>query len=382
MKRIIRIIITSVILNMTLSMLAYAGSPEFARPAEEWAHLRDNTLEWYEIPDLVKEYNAAVLQNEIKFSSDELSRKDAFRTSQYLTDMAGEYESLAADMEGTTGGAIQAASLRLMADQLRSQANDNTGDSQTVRYEYDRAEAQIVKNVKLLFISYQKDLLQAAFNKSNTAYLEQAYNSAVNRKNHGMSTELDVLTALESLQNAKAKELTDAALLNADYKKLITLCGWKYDSQAVIGGCPGMDIDALASIDAAADREKALSNSITLKSDERKLKNAQDYYGYQAVQKAQAQLDMDRNTVISDFTSAYSDLALAKASYDSACAAASLSASDLAKAARQLNLGLISRMEYAAAEHALTKAENDREMARLELLSKKAEYDALTEGLS
>ena len=40
---------------------AVAGSPEFAYTEEKWASLRDNILEYDEIPDLVHEYNPTVL---------------------------------------------------------------------------------------------------------------------------------------------------------------------------------------------------------------------------------------------------------------------------------------------------------------------------------
>ena len=39
---------------------AWAGSPEFARSAEEWAKLRDNVMEYDELAGLIHEYNVTV----------------------------------------------------------------------------------------------------------------------------------------------------------------------------------------------------------------------------------------------------------------------------------------------------------------------------------
>ena len=42
---------------------SFAASPAFSRTEEEWALLRDNTLEYKEIEDLIAEYNPTVQQN-------------------------------------------------------------------------------------------------------------------------------------------------------------------------------------------------------------------------------------------------------------------------------------------------------------------------------
>ena len=45
-------------------------SPDFARTEEEWARLRDDDLEFDEIPALIHEYNSTVLQNAIDYKND------------------------------------------------------------------------------------------------------------------------------------------------------------------------------------------------------------------------------------------------------------------------------------------------------------------------
>ena len=375
-------ILLSLIITVTASLSAFAKSPEFARPAEEWAHLRDNTLEWYEIADLVKEYNATVLQNEAKYNADDLKLRTAQDTNEALTSMADSYEFMAMEAENTTGGALTAASYRMMADQLRSQAEENVSDNQVVHFEYERAEREIAKNVQELFVNYYKQQLLNAQDQKNIAYLERVYNSKQNLQRNGMGTQLEVLTALENLQKAQAAAITDDALLSSDYRKLITLCGWQYDAPAVIGPMPELDPAALASVDYAASAELALSNSITLRSDERKLANAREYYGGATSMKAAAQLAADQNNVKSNFNTAYNSLLLAKATYDNACAQAQVQATNLAQAARQLNLGVISQVEYVAVEYAYDQAVTARDVSLYDLIISRIGFDAAVNGLA
>ena len=59
---------------------AWAGSPEFARSAEEWAKLRDNVMEYDELAGLIHEYNVTVQNNQRDYNekknktSDEIVR--------------------------------------------------------------------------------------------------------------------------------------------------------------------------------------------------------------------------------------------------------------------------------------------------------------------
>ena len=49
----------------TMPVTAWAGTPEFAYTAEQWASLRDNQLDFTEIADLIHVYNNTVIQNSI-----------------------------------------------------------------------------------------------------------------------------------------------------------------------------------------------------------------------------------------------------------------------------------------------------------------------------
>lgn len=367
--------------GLILGMNAYAATPEFARTEEEWAVLRDNVLTYDEIPGLVKEYNATVKKNDADYNVDELRLKNASQTNDELSRMADDYDSMAIEAESITGGAITAASYRMLADQLRSQAQENTSDYRVLKLQYERAEAEIVKNVRKLFVSRYKLELRSGFNAQNVSYLQRAYSSAKNRAAYGLGTQLEELTALQSLQTAQASQITDSAELAADYKRLITLCGWQYDAAAEIGPMPEYDAASIAAVDKASGNESALKNSFTIRADEIKLENARQLYSDSVVKKCEAQLNTDKTSVSTAAASAYDSLQLAKATYDSLCTAVAVQAESLAAAARQLNLGVISQSEYAAAENAFNKAVYDRDASWYDLILARIEYDAVISGL-
>ena len=50
---------------MTAAPMTALASPEFSRSAEEWAKLRDNTIEYDELEGLIQEYNATVQTNNL-----------------------------------------------------------------------------------------------------------------------------------------------------------------------------------------------------------------------------------------------------------------------------------------------------------------------------
>ena len=63
----------TVAVSVSAALPAYASSPEFARSAEEWAALKDNKMEYWEIEGLIQEYNPTVQQNQysyVKFRRD------------------------------------------------------------------------------------------------------------------------------------------------------------------------------------------------------------------------------------------------------------------------------------------------------------------------
>ena len=195
------------------------ASPEFARSQEEWASLSDNRLEWEEIPGLVNEYNATVLNNRKAYQKD--SGQNAEEIRDALLEAADDMESLAIDAEAEEGGAMIGANYRSQAASLRQQAESNVSDSQVILWQYEQVEDTIAQTVRESFIAYYQAIAQKEADQAKIGYLEESLASAQNRKNVGMGTELEALTAKEALQNGQAALTSADAKINAEKKKPI-----------------------------------------------------------------------------------------------------------------------------------------------------------------
>ena len=353
------------------------ASPEFARSQEEWASLSDNRLEWEEIPGLVNEYNATVLNNRKAYQKD--SGQNAEEIRDALLEAADDMESLAIDAEAEEGGAMIGANYRSQAASLRQQAESNVSDSQVILWQYEQVEDTIAQTVRESFIAYYQAIAQKEADQAKIGYLEESLASAQNRKNVGMGTELEVLTAKEALQNGQAALASADAKINAEKKKLQVLCGWDYTSDAEIGALPDFDMEEIGRIDLEADTEKALSNNWQLRIDERKLQNAPDATLRDQYTKT---VDNDRQQIKASVRSAYDTLVQAKRTYDTGAEQLNLSRQNLEKSSRQLSLGVISRMEYRTAENETTGLEHTQRLNEIAVFSAWTAYQGAVNGLA
>ena len=353
------------------------ASPEFARSQEEWASLSDNRLEWEEIPALVNEYNATVLNNRKAYQKD--SGQNAEEIRDALLEAADDMESLAIDAEAEEGGAMIGANYRSQAASLRQQAESNVSDSQVILWQYEQVEDTIAQTVRDGFIAYYQAIAQKEADQAKIGYLEESLASAQNRKNVGMGTELEVLTAKEALQNGQAALASADAKINAEKKKLQVLCGWDYTSDAEIGALPDFDMEEIGRIDLEADTEKALSNNWQLRIDERKLQNAPDATLRDQYTKT---VDNDRQQIKASVRSAYDTLVQAKRTYDTGAEQLNLSRQNLEKSSRQLSLGVISRMEYRTAENETTGLEHTQKLNEIAVFSAWTAYQGAVNGLA
>ena len=353
------------------------ASPEFARSQEEWASLSDNRLEWEEIPALVNEYNATVLNNRKAYQKD--SGQNAEEIRDALLEAADDMESLAIDAEAEEGGAMIGANYRSQAASLRQQAESNVSDSQVILWQYEQVEDTIAQTVRDGFIAYYQAIAQKEADQAKIGYLEESLASAQNRKNVGMGTELEVLTAKEALQNGQAALASADAKINAEKKKLQVLCGWDYTSDAEIGALPDFDMEEIGRIDLEADTEKALSNNWQLRIDERKLQNAPDATLRDQYTKT---VDNDRQQIKASVRSAYDTLVQAKRTYDTGAEQLNLSRQNLEKSSRQLSLGVISRMEYRTAENETTGLEHTQRLNEIAVFSAWTAYQGAVNGLA
>ena len=195
----------------------------------------------------------------------------------------------------------------------------------------------------------------------------------------GTGTELEALTAKESLQTAQAQLLTAEAGISSAKRRLQVLCGWDYNAEPEIGPLPEFDMQRIGEIDLTADTQLALENNWQLMIDERKLQNATDGLLRDQYEKT---VQNDRQQIAASVRSAYDELISAKTAYDNGELQLQLAQQNLDKSSRQLSLGVISRMEHAAVENELTTLQHSQELNEIAVFSAWTAYEAAVNGLA
>ncbi|PXX55818.1 outer membrane efflux protein [Hungatella effluvii] len=374
----LKILLLAGVMGMSLPITSMA-SPEFSRTAGEWSSLRDNVLEYGEIADLIHEYNVTVQNNRYEYNEfikDYGKKKD---------DVAQAYRDLADDLEAEKSGDDSAMSrvsdlqLDIQAKQLREQADDNLEDSEIHYLSYSQAEDNLVLSAQSKFISYYKNQLELEAAEAQKKTLENTETLTAAKRQAGMATEADVLSAQESVLE---QEKTISGLkqeIERTRQELIIMLGWKGSDQPEITGLPDNIMAELDSIDLQADQETALEKNYTLRINRKKLENADD-----ADSKAKIKNTISGNErqIEVSVTNAWEGLQTGKLSYEQAVSDAAAEARNMEQAVQKWSAGMITRYDYEQQQAALTKKELAVKTAELNLIDLLETYRWNVNGLA
>ena len=342
--------------------------------------ITDNNLDWGEIDALIHTYNATVVKNRNEWATDKRKSEDAQGVRDYLLDKADEYDGLYEQYQSTS--AMTAANYKSSADSMRLQAESSVTDSQVIQLQYDLIEKQTAETARAAFLGYYQSQYELVYDTANRDYLERVYASTVNKQKLGMATEIDVLTAKENVDAAKAAILAADTNIGSYRNTLIVMCGWKYDTtDAVIGALPELDAAQVSSIDYEADKARAKAANYTLRMDEIKLANAKSgSYTTLVVEQNENQLNDDTQSFGISFKAAYDSLVNAGTAYTNAVNDKAVADRNLNTAVNELAQGVISNIEYEGTKNAQAKAEYAERTAYIGLIEAKAAYDAALSG--
>lgn len=364
--------------TMVLPVQSWAGSPEFARTAEEWARLRDNQMEYGELAGLIHEYNATVLNNQLDFNK---KKNDGDITSdeiaQAYRDQANDLRSSITGESGMAG--VSDAGLEAQARMLEQQADNNVTDLEIYRMNYEKSEANLVIAAQNGLIAYHQKLEQIPVHEKNVETLTAAYHSANAKLSVGTTTQVEVLTAQKNLQDAQAA----LSQLHADVIKsrqnLCILLGWSYDASPEMGGIPSTDLTRIEAMNPQEDKAKAIENNYTWKVNKRKLDNAT----------AESTRETLRNTIGDNEQKIGSDLVLKhqavlqlKSSYDQAVSDFNLAAQNMQSADMKLQVGSIARLEHLQTQNTYVAKQAAVKTADLNLFQAIETYDWAINGLA
>ena len=359
---------------------AFAASPEFSRSAEEWAKLRDNTIEYDELEGLIQEYNATVQTNNLDLA--EFKRKYGDTkddVSSKYRDMADEiYSSITyPDSDEMTYGMMVGSVVQ--AKNMEQQADDNLQDSEIVYLNYKSAEKTLVTVAQSNMISYEKDQLALKQAELAKRQAEIALTSTQTHASLGMSTEGDVLNAKESIQNADRNVESSKAAIENVRQKLQVMLGWKYNDTPEITEVPASDMSRIAAMDPAADKDQALENNYTLKVNKKKLANATSDNTKESLQKT---IEDNERKIGSALVTNYQNVLTAKLAYDQAEANLELAKRNLNSLQLQFAQGKASRNQLENQQITVENAELSLKTADLTLFQTMETYDWAVNGLA
>ncbi|MGN0157963.1 MAG: TolC family protein [Brotaphodocola sp.] len=373
----------SAVMLTAAPMTALAGSPEFARSAEEWAKLRDNVLEYDELAGLIHEYNATVQKAGIDYNE---FRKEYGDTNDEVAD---RYYELAADLRSLDYPDIdddnyasmmaRIISSEMTADQYEQTADDALEDSYTKYMTNCQTEANLVASAQTEMINYYINQLQLEIAQKKREMQQDSYQSTINQLSAGMATEVNVLTALENVHNAEQTIQNTQSAIDTGRQKLLVMTGWKATDTPEIREIPAVDMERIGAMDPEADREAALANSYSQLINLRKLENSRSEDKRETLQTSIAE---NERSIYATLNAKYQSVLAYKTAYDLAVAQSGLSDQSLQMAERMLASGDMSQLDYRVQKNSTEISRLSVKVAELNLFQAMESYDWAVNGLA
>lgn len=355
-------------------------SYERERTAENWATLRDNTISWEEIPDLVHEYNPTVSSLWIQF-------RDNARRGVYHVDV----EEARQAVEDAYEKALSAANGNAVAEalaEMQYQSNSSNFSADQVAGSSDETVAKLsvmetekntVETVKKSFISRENSILQQQIDALNLEDNKRDLESTEKKKAVGQATEMDVLTAKAQVDAGELTLKGDESTMRKTTELLQVSLGWKADASPVFPEIPSVEESSVQQISLAEDSKKALENNFGLQINTRKKDlstgdaNREDLENKMKNQKEKIQSDM---------LSRYQSLKQAMDAKKQAVSAEANAKAAYEKAERSLQLGSVSVKARDKAKTAYDVAVLQKKQAELKLTEEYLDYQAGVAGLA
>ena len=365
----------------TMPAPAWAGTPEFAYTAEQWASLRDNQLDFTEIADLIHVYNNTVIQNQLEY--EDFRGKDA-------DDIADDYYDAADDIYGSleypdSSDSDYASRLssylssQIQADNLREQGDDNVEDGDVKKLEYDKTEAGLVKEAQELMISYWSQTYSLESLEQNKIQAQSSYDQTLTRLSAGMSTQAQVLSAREAVTSADASLLSARSSLGQTKENLCLMLGWTYGAQVDIEDVPEPDLEGMAAINLDEDVSRGVENNYSLKILEKKIANAKSGTNKSSLEQS---LKSQKETAAFSIKNAYESMMISKSDYEQALNAYEIEAAAMETAERKMTAGIMTRNNYITQQSSFATAQVNVRTQRLALLRAQLEYQWSVDGLA
>ena len=258
---------------LTLSVLltVSAAFPALAveKPADmdnaTWARLQDNTLEYYEIENLVLYYNPTYRQvvDTIEVQLDPLKTAVA-DLKDYVQEQRDDARRAKDDgdmMSYKIGMATASAIEKQAVKGLETGLRTAQGATKTTKDQIRRTMTSVIEG---LVITYHQTLASKELVDTSVALAQAAYDSVIAQQGIGMATEADVQSALKSLTSAQngQKSLNDG--LTTLKRNICVMTGWDYNADMEIAAVPAPELASIDTMNPDEDTRKAISYHPTI----------------------------------------------------------------------------------------------------------------------
>lgn len=372
----------AVTLSAVMPMTTLAQqSTEFARTAEEWSTLRDNTLDYSEIPALIHEYNTTVLTNALEYKKNRDKTSSDVAQSYYDSayDIMANLDYPDADSPTYASEITQYLNSIIAYENLMDQGDTSTNDAYTEKLNNDKTEAELVKQAQEGMISYwtQKQSLQTY--QSNLEQAQANLNTVNTMIAAGTAVASSLSSAQQRVSSARAQLESAQTSLNSTKESLCLMLGWSYGADVNITELPEITAEQITAIDLNADIESAKTNNYTLAITNRQLNNAKNPSTKELLALTKEETE---RTIANMVSSQYQSLTLAWSDYEQALTALALQEKTAATAGRKLAAGMLTQTSYDTIAAALTSAQINAQVKKYAVLKAYNSYIWAVNGLA
>lgn len=366
----------------------WSGTPRFAYTEEEWNKLEDDIVEYDELSDLIHIYNITIQNNRISYAdfvnsgnlTNEEIRNNYMNSAKDLFAVADDVLA-GVDETSESYASLVAASQnsRAQAKQLLQQADSDTSNNETVKLGYEMTEVTLLSSTQEIFNSYHQMSENLKTLQSQKQYQEAVYNGTVVQAQAGAGTQMDVLTAKETLQNVEASIAKMESSVKSLRQSLCVVLGREYNDNISIGALPEVDFEKISAIDLEADKQKALENNYTLRQNNIKLTNTHDSTSRKILQDTIAEQE---KKIRLNVATSYQSLTQAKADYEQAKAQLELEKKNMEAAEVKNQAGTISMLDYTKQSYDTTSKQAECNTLYMALYQAYEKYEWAVNGLA
>ena len=345
---------------------------------ETWAKLMDNTLEYSEIEDLVKNFNVNISSAWSKFNDNINSLNIALDTLRSAKrEMSSDATAAMNDGDIVNTMLYKAQGKGLgMSIQAMGTAKDKLSRQITAANAPIRnAQDQVVAGVEALMIGYKNIENQEKILDSMINMYEEALRVTNQTGSLGLSTNADIIKAQSDLTNARANLLNLKTNKDKLYRTLITMCGWSPDAVVTVADIPDVSDDDINKLNPSVDINTAIGNNATLIKNRHNTSSKSSSF----VDAKLYQSSQDEDILRANINELYNNIITDKGNL--AAANAGLEASKVTQNAldTQKSLGMISTAQYLGGRLSVLQKQAEFESARLQL---NTDYNAYMQALA